>query len=186
VNTVDLLLVLGGKIADVLTLLLSKRTSNEDKQQARDLVQQYNQVKEAHVQLRSIIRQYNEAIEKMLARRTPQELFPLCTYQAYQEAEQLYNSLMANQISYQRLDRLEVLSISLTTATVESLRFWSTDSVAQRNAQAYTWETWITIYQNRSRQEQEVVNCYYLIWSQGSWKIQGSEVFSLSRSQGEQ
>ena len=76
VGTVDLLLSLGSKIADILMLLLNKRVSKSDREEAQRLVEQYDQLKQAHLQITSIIEQYNQGIVKALATGNLQDLYP--------------------------------------------------------------------------------------------------------------
>jgi hypothetical protein len=176
-NTIDLLLILGGKIADVLSILLNRRMSNQEKRQAQELLQRYEQIKQAHEHIRDVIRQYNSALERMLAQGATQDVFPFCTYQTYQEVEQLHQLLVRNQVSYQSLEALEILSIDLTTQTVEELQIGSVNAKTHRRAKAYTHERWLSVYQNGANLTQDVINCYQMVWRQGAWKIAGNEVY---------
>lgn len=177
-NTIDLLLTLGSKIADILSLMLNRRMSNQEKQQAQELLQRYEHIKRAHEQIQEIIRQYNDALERMLAQGAPQDVFPFCTYQTYQEVEKLHQLLVRNQVSYQKLEALEILSIDLTTQTVEDLQLDSVNAKKNRRAKAYTHERWLNIYRNGTKLTQNVINCYQLVWRQGAWKIAGNDVYA--------
>jgi len=79
VTTVDLLLTLGSKLADVLILVLNKRLNKKDKQDAQQLVDQYNQLKQAHLQISAVVKAYNESISKALVTGNLQSLYQLCT-----------------------------------------------------------------------------------------------------------
>jgi hypothetical protein len=181
VTTIDLLISLGIKIADIMPLLLNKKASPEEKQQAQELVEQCNQIKETHLQLQAVVQQYNQAMERMLVKGGPQELFPFCTYEEYQRVEQQYNSCIQHQINYQKLDGLEILSIDLTIQTLEEFRLDAVKKASYQRANVYTRERWINLYQNGARLEQDVINCYKLVRSNKGWKIADSEIFAKTR-----
>jgi hypothetical protein len=178
-TTIDLLLSLGDKIAGILTLLLmNRRFSKEEEREARELVQQYDQIRETSLQLQLLIQQYNQAVETMLTEGGPQEVFPVCTYRGYQQVQRLFDSLVQYGTGHQRLEQMKVLSVVLTTHTVEELELGSTNEAARQSAEVYTREKWTAFYRTGVSSEQEVVNCYRLIRLNGDWKIDASEAFT--------
>jgi hypothetical protein len=177
VTTIDLLLTLGSQVANITTTLLNKNVSKKERQKAENLLQQYNQISEAHGQIQALIQQYNQGIVRMMANGGMQELFPLCTHQGYQKVEQLYQSLLHYQISNQLLEFLDVLSVSLMTQESRIIRFNSMDIFSYQKAAAYTREKWTTYYATGQTSSEEVINLYQLVWSNDGWKMDGNQVF---------
>ncbi|MBN1889178.1 MAG: hypothetical protein JW850_14390 [Thermoflexales bacterium] len=176
-NTLDLLLVLGGQVADILKMLLSRKITKDEQEQVQALVQQYNQVKEAHLQIQSLVQQYNQGFVRGITIGDMGELFPFCTHEGYQQAEQLYDDLVQNQVVSQTLLKLDILSVSLITQTVEEVSFASVNVANYQQAKAYTYEIWATAYQNGTRVEHDTINCYQLVRIDNTWKMDDSEAY---------
>lgn len=176
-TTIDLLLSLGGKIADALVISLRKRGNKKEKQEAEKLIAEYNTLKTAHAQISVLLRNYNAAVEGMVVRGNPQRAFEFCTPEEYQWVRRLFDQLDQNQVSEQRLERLEVLSVGLTRQTIEELTMGSAGIVTQLRAEAYTVEKWTTTYWTGGRVTQDVVNCYQLFRESGRWRVASSQVF---------
>jgi hypothetical protein len=176
-TTIDLLLSLGDKIADVLMVLLKKRGNKQEKQKAEQLLVEYDTLKSVYTQISALLRNYNGAVEGMVAMGNPQEAFEFCTSEEYQRVRRLLDNLVQNQVSEQRLDCLEVLSVGLTRQTMEDLSMGSARVVTQLQAEAYTIEKWTTTYWTGGRVRQDVVNCYQLIQENGRWRVASSQVF---------
>lgn len=177
-TTIDLLLSLGGKIADALVISLRKRGNKKEKQEAEKLIAEYNTLKTAHAQISALLLNYNDAVEGMVVRGNPQRAFEFCTSEEYQRVRRLFDEMVQNQVSEQRLERLEVLSVGLTRQTMEELSMGSAGIVTQLRAEAYTVEKWTTTHWTGARVKEDVVNCYQLIRLNGRWRVASNQVFT--------
>jgi len=177
-STVDELIRLGSKIADIVTVLLSRKATQEEQKQAQAAVQQFNQLKRAHLEIKTLLEEYNRIFgQAILTQGGVQALFSLCTHQGFKEAEQLYVANMQYQVSHQELVAFELLSVKLVTQISTEVSSSSTKEVHQQWAEVYTYEKWITVYQTGRKAGQEMVDRYQIIWQDGSWKIHHGEFF---------
>jgi hypothetical protein len=179
-TTIDLVLALGTKLAEILTIVLKKRATQEEKVQAQQLVQQYDWLKRTHLQIGSILRDYNEGLARGYARGDIEEAFPLCTYHGYKEAGERFAAHVRSQTSQQLLEHFELLSVSLTVETVQDLALTMSNKVSQQRAEAYVREKWLTVLGTGARVAQDVVCCYRLLLVGNQWKIDVCEVFVRS------
>lgn len=180
-TTIDLLVSLGGKIADILIIVLKKRVSKREREEAKNLVKQYNQLRDSHVKIASVLHRYNQAIVRAIATHQLQDLFPICTHRGYQRIERLYNNYLELGINQLLLDELEVLSINITTYEVKEMGYVSSDESSYQRAQAFTREVWITAYSNGTRNTRDVINKYWLMLEDDAWKIETADVYVKSR-----
>lgn len=179
-TTIDLLISLGEKLADVLVILLKKRISKKEKEEAEKLIRQYNQLRESHLDISSVLHQYNQGIVRAISTHQLQDLFPICTHRGYQRIERLYNNYLKGGINQLILDKLDVLSINITTYEVKEMKFVSSDESSYQRAQAFTREVWISSYSDNTRNTQDVINKYWLILEGNTWKIEGADVYVKS------
>lgn len=176
-TTVDLLLTLGGKLADVLVTSLNRRGSKEDKKELSDLVQEYTQVKKTYLEIQTLLHSYNQAIAQSFVKGSIQEIFHLCSYQAYLTAEQNYLAFQQHQVTHTILDSFKLLSVSVTTRTEKRDDLGWTGTTHYQEAEAYTREKWITFYRNGAQTKDDVINHYFLVREHESWKVDSSLVF---------
>lgn len=179
--TVDLLLSLGNKLSDVLLLLLNKRLDQTQKAEAQQLIDQYKRLQECYQQLRMVVEQYNHAIENIFTAGNLEAIYPFCTYEQYQNITRFYYTAQEHQISYQKLDILEILSVDLTTQVTETENSFTSSVVNTQYATVYARESWVTFYQNGSQNKQSVVNVYHLRYVEDAWKVANLEVFVPSK-----
>jgi hypothetical protein len=178
ISTVDELLRLGGKIADLVTILLSRKASKEEQKQLQATLEQFNDIRQTHAQFDALLREYNTKLGQAPLQNGVQLLFPLCTHRGFKEAEQIYAAMQQQQVSYQELVDFVLLSVKLFDQSVKVTGLASTVVTDQRWADAYTYERWITAYQTGDKRELEVVNLYQVVWQDDSWKVNTSRVFS--------
>ena len=177
ITSIDLLLALGGKIADILALLLQKKLAKEEKEQVELLLQEYNQIKEAHRQIKSVLLAYNQGLAQAVTRQSDlQKLFPICTYKQFQRIQLLHRQYTQSQITAQVLEGFNLLSINLITVTERRQNALEADVTTGNRAEAYAYEQWVNVYQTGQRQEQRVVN-YYSLAREDTWKVDKSVVF---------
>lgn len=180
-TSIDLLLMLGGKIADVLLSLLGKKATDKEKENAKNLIQQYQELNEAHTKISSVLQRYNHGLVHAVATRSLQELAILCTQNGFEHVESLYHSYVKQGISPSSLEQLEVLSINLANHKVQEVKFSSSNETTHQSAQAYTSETWVSHESDSSsRFSENVINRYWLLLEDSMWKIDKVEVFVKS------
>lgn len=178
ISTVDELLKLGGKIADVVTVLLNRKATLEEQKQAQAAVQQFNQLKRTYLEIKTLVEEYNRRLGQAILQGGVHALFSLCTHQGFKEVEQLYAGSVQYQVSHQELVAFDLLSVKLITQTWTEESPVSAKVMSQQWAEAYTYEKWITVYQTGAKSEQEVINRYQILRQDESWKIHHNEVFS--------
>jgi hypothetical protein len=181
-STVDLLLVLSGKLADVLSLLLEKRFNRAARQEAENLIREYRELQKTHAQISNVISKYNAAVESMLVRGSPHEVFPFCTSRGTKQVEHLFRSLVSNAVSYEHLNELEVLSVNLVTEKIEERKLGKKSLQSKHMARAYTRENWTTIFKNGDKTSQDVANCYSFLLRNNHWRIDNNETFTPTSS----
>lgn len=144
-STVDELLKLGGKIADIVTIILNRKLTQEEQKQTRTLIEQFNQISQTHSHIKSLVDEYNRRIGQAFLQGSIQLLFPLCTYQGFKEIEKWYITNIQSDVSYQELLALDLLTIKLMTQTSSETDLVSAKMISQRWAEAYTYEKWVTM-----------------------------------------
>ena|GEM_PF-2939074 len=178
ISTVDELLKLGGKIADIVTIILNRRATTEEQKQTRAIVEQFNQIRRTHLDIRTLVEEYNRKIGQAFLQGNVQALFPLCTHQGFKEIEQLYAANTQSEIVYQELVAFDLLSVKLMTQMWTETSPVSAQVISQQWAEAYTCEKWMTVYQTGAKRLQEVVNRYQIARQDETWKVHHSEVFT--------
>lgn len=178
ISTVDELLKLGGKIADIVTIILNRRATAEEQKQTRAIVDQFNQIKRTHLDIRTLVEEYNRKIGQAFLQGNVQALFSLCTHQGFKEIEQWYVANIQSEIVYQEVVAFDLLSVKLMTQTRTETSPVSAQMISQQWAEAYSCERWMTVYQTGAKQLQEVVNRYQIARQDEIWKIHHCEVFT--------
>jgi len=179
-STIDILLSLGGKIADVLMLFIKKGAGKQEKETAETLIKQYNQLKENQEQIEDTVKNYNQGIIQAITSRSVEPLFHLCTPQGYEHVKQLYSQYLGQGIRSLVLEDFEILSVNLLTHKVETQKAGSLSEISDHHAHVYSRGKWISIYSKGPRDTSDVINRYLLILENGNWKIDSAEVYTRS------
>jgi hypothetical protein len=176
-TTVDLLLTLGTKISDVVVLLLKGKANKQEQEEVQQLLKQYNQIKDSHLQVTYALNAYNTAVANSIVSRNLADLFQVCTHRGYEHAEQLHKYYIERQTNL-RLEKIEILSVNLYTYSVEEMKFDVVTQNKNQRAQTYTLEKWTSIDSTGGRDTTEVINRYWLLLENEKWKVDNVEVFS--------
>ncbi len=182
ISTVDELLKLGGKIADIVTILLTRKASKEEQKQVQLAVEEFNRLKQIHLQIRTLLEEYNKGLGRATLNGGVQALFPLCTHHGFKRTERIYAANTKGQVSYEELTEFELLSVKLVSETRHETSLMSTKAADLQWAEACTSEKWIVAYQTGAKCAVEAINRYQLVWQEEGWKVNSSEVFSKDAS----
>lgn len=182
-TTIDLLLTLGAKIAELLVTVMSQRGAAEgDKTEASRLVQEYKQLQQMYRSLQTLVQRYNQCFERVRVPGAFQELYRLCTPEHYARLYQEYQPVLTNQARpFTTLSHMQILSVSIETHTSHAWTFASGNPASHQHAMVYTRERWMHHHDGGQRKEQDVINCYQLTAADGTWRVSGNEVFTKAR-----
>lgn len=176
-NTIDLLLGIGDKLTELLLLLFKKRMSKSEKEDAKNLIEQYEKLKNAHGEISSVLHRYNRGLSNAIHTRSLKDVFDVCTHQVYQKTVRQNDGYIQHGVIQMRLDKLEVLTINIKTHTVKATNFSSVVDMHYERSVAYTEELWLSYFSDGSYDVHDVINRYNLILEKDGWKIESSDVY---------
>ncbi len=182
ISTVDELLKVGSKIAEIVTILLNRRATQEEQKRAQSALEEFNQLKEVHELIANLLQDYNTKLAQAWIHNGVGALFPICTHRGFKRVEWLYALMRRAQISHQALVSFELLTLNLITEFSKDANLISSRVKNQQHVVAFTAEKWLTLYETQAQVEQEVINRYYIVWDEERWKIDSSDVFEMSEA----
>ncbi|RRR70709.1 MAG: hypothetical protein EI684_12780 [Candidatus Viridilinea halotolerans] len=172
-STLDLLLELGGKLADLTNTLTKRRPSKAEEQQLVQVSSQYKELLNQYVILQNIIQVYNAS----LGNSDMRAIYNVCTHEFYNRAAEYIRNMANHQVIKMDLKHIQFISLNLTRNTKEVIRFSNVEANIETQAEVYAHEKWILFYSNGAQEPSYAINKYILIWSEGGWKLANSQVF---------
>lgn len=179
ISTIDELLKVGGKIAEIVTILLNRKATQEEQKRAQSALEEFNQLKELHELIADLLQDYNTKLSQAWIHNGVGALFPICTHGGFKRVERLYTLMRRGQISHQELVSFELLTLNLITESSKGANLISSHVKNHQFVVAFTLEKWLTLYETQSQVEQEVINRYYIVWDKERWKIDFNNVFEM-------
>ncbi|RRR70710.1 MAG: hypothetical protein EI684_12785 [Candidatus Viridilinea halotolerans] len=172
-STLDLLLELGGKLADLTNTLTQRRLSKEE-QQLVQFSAEYKDLMNVYGDVQRIIQFYNVS----LANCNMQNLHNICDHYTCKRAEEHIRNLHYQNIVKEDLGEIRFISISLTKDNKEIIRFFGTEVHTGTKVEVYTQETWHIFCNDGSSKSEYPLNRYILALSDSGWKVTDSQVFT--------
>lgn len=166
-GTIDLLINLGDKMADMLSEEEKRGAAGSP---AEQVIEQYARARTVYSEISTLVQLFNQRVAENFDQSSAEPLRDLLTAGAYTRIENNFREWRKAGIRTLKLDRYELLAVRQPEAIG--------DEIVGRQAQAYTLEMWIFGREDGSSQKEESFNQYNLDRAETGWLIRQVEFYT--------